>query len=137
MTFANRSPVEEGRLPGDAFPASRVVLATRLSSRMRGLLFSPGSDALMVLMPCHDIHTFGMSHAIDVAFLDANGTVVRAARDVLPNKRLRQRGAAAVVERRAIPRELWFEEGDCIELGQFRRADLPAVPACPEDASPG
>ncbi|MDO4400078.1 MAG: DUF192 domain-containing protein [Coriobacteriia bacterium] len=137
MTSASRLPMGEERLPSDAFPASRVVLATRLSSRMRGLLFSPASDDLMVLMPCHDIHTFGMSHAIDVAFLDANGTVVRTARDVLPNKRLRHRGAAAVVERRAIPRELWFEEGDCIELGQFRRAKLPAMPACAEDASPG
>ena len=112
-------------LPQDAFPAGRVMLATRLSSRMRGLLFAPESDDLMVLLPCRDIHTFGMGYAIDVAFLDATGIVVKSVRDVLPNKRLREPTAVAVLERRAIPRELWFEEGERIALGYFRRSVLP------------
>jgi uncharacterized membrane protein (UPF0127 family) len=101
------------------------MLATRLSSRLRGLLFSPASNDLMVLLPCHDIHTFGMHYAIDVAFLDSDGTVIRAVRDVVPNKRLKDARAVAVLERCAIPREVWFEEGDHIALGQYRRAVLP------------
>lgn len=113
-------------LPQDAFPASRVMLATRLSSRLRGLLFAPASDDLMVLMPCHDIHTFGMGYALDVAFLDASGKVLKSIRDVLPNRRLREPTAVAVLERRAIPREVWFEEGDRIGLGHYRRSVLPA-----------
>ncbi len=118
------------RLPSDAFPAGRVLLATRLSSRMRGLLFAPESDDLMVLLPCHDIHTFGMRYAVDVAFLDGSGKVLQSRRDVLPNKRLRCSRAVAVVERRAIPREVWFEEGDRIALGDYRRMTLPTEAAC-------
>ena len=121
----NEDGKSEGLFPREAFPARRVMLATRLSSRMRGLLFTPGTDDVMVLMPCHDIHTFGMSYAIDVAFLDAAGKVVRTVRDVLPNKRLREPGAVAVLERRAIPREVWFEEGDSVALGHYRRTRLP------------
>ena len=111
-------------LPQDVFPAGRVILATRLSSRLRGLLFAPDSDDLMVLMPCHDIHTFGMGYALDVAFLDASGKVLKSIRDVLPNRRLREPAAVAVLERRAIPREVWFEEGDRIGLGHYRRSML-------------
>lgn len=121
----------EKLLPDDPFPAGRVILATRLSTRLRGMLFRPGSDDVMVLLPCNDIHTVGMAYAIDVAFLDATGSVMRSVRDVLPNKRVRESGAVAVLERRAIPREVWFEEGDCVSMGQYRRAKLPyELPFC-------
>jgi len=123
----------QNMLPCDPFPACRVLLATRLSSRMRGLLFAPEGDGMMVLLPCHDIHTFGMAYAIDVAFVDAAGRVVRSVRDVLPNKRLRERDAVAVLERRAIPRELWFEEGEQIALGAYRREPLSANRAAASD----
>jgi uncharacterized membrane protein (UPF0127 family) len=116
-------------LPADVFPAGRVLLATRLSSRLRGLLFTPDSNDLMVLLPCHDIHTFGMRYAIDTAFIDASGLVVRSVRDVLPNKRLRVPEAVAVLERRAIPRELWFEVGDRVSLGRYRRCGITAASA--------
>ena len=129
MVFGKTAP--EGRLPADAFPAGRVLLATRLSSRLRGLLFAPESDDLMVLLPCSDIHTFGMNYAIDVAFLDAKGAVMQTLRDVMPNKRIRCPGAVAVVERRAIPRELWFEEGERLSLGRYRHMVLPDETAPP------
>lgn len=134
MTALQQAQAVRGLLPDSAFPAGRLLLATRLSSRLRGLLFRPGSDDLMVLLPCSDIHTFGMRYAIDVAFLDASGVVMRSVRDVLPNKRLREPGAVAVLERRAIPRELWFDEGDYVTLGQYRRAALPQVASACEDA---
>ena len=120
---ARKTPMEN--LPSDPFPAGRVMLATRLPSRLRGLLFSQESDDLMVLLPCRDVHTFGMRYAIDVAFLDAQGFVLRAERDVLPNKRLRDPDAVAVLERRAIPWEVWFEPGERISIGCYRRCVLP------------
>lgn len=128
-------PQAEGRLPEDAFPSRRLLIAAKLSTRLRGLLFSPASDDLMVLLPCHDIHTFGMAYAIDAAFVDARGVVVRAERDVLPNRRLREGGAVAVLERRAMPREIWLEPGDCISLGMYRRMVLPEE-AAPAPAAP-
>ena len=126
--------LREGCFPQDAFPASRVMLATKLSSRMRGLLFRPASEDLMVLMPCRDIHTFGMQYAIDVAFIDASGRVIRSVRDVLPNRRLKEPSAVAVLERCAIPRELWFEEGDRVALGQYRRTVLANERVCGQTA---
>lgn len=111
-------------LPADAFPASRVLLATSLPSRMKGLLFTPQGDDVMVLVPCHDIHTFGMRYALDVAFIDAAGVVRKAERDVMPNRRLRDAGSVAVLERRAIPREVWFDEGEQVSLGRFERVPL-------------
>lgn len=51
-----------------------IILATSISSRLRGLLgqplLQPGQG--LWLAPCAAIHTFGMRTAIDVLFLDAN-----------------------------------------------------------------
>ena len=127
----SQAMLRERRLPADSFPGGRVVLATKLSSRMRGLLFSPASNDVLVMLPCHDIHTFGMRYAIDIAFVDEDGTVVRAVRDVVPNKRFREPRAVAVLERCAIPREGWFEEGDRIALGQYRHAAIAGKHAAP------
>lgn len=122
MMPAEETFQKRGLPPNHAIEAGRVVFATRLTSRLRGLLLSMPSDDSMLLLPCHDIHTFGMSYAIDVAFLDSRGTVLQARRDVLPNKRLRQPGAVAVLERRAIPRKGWFAAGDAVSLALFRGA---------------
>jgi hypothetical protein len=66
--------------------------------------------------------------------VDEDGTVVRAVRDVVPNKRFREPRAVAVLERCAIPREVWFEEGDRIALGQYRRAAIAGKHAAPWSA---
>lgn len=113
------------RLPVDGFPACRLVLAARMTSRLRGLLMSPASDAVLMLAPCRDIHTFGMRYAIDVAFVDETGTVLRSCRDVMPKRRLHDARASAVLERFAVPREVWFEEGDRLEIAAFRQRAMP------------
>lgn len=115
-----------GRLPIDGFPACRLVLAARLTSRLRGLLMSPASDAILLLAPCRDIHTFGMGYAIDVAFIDEAGRVLESRRDVMPNRRLRNARASAVLERYAIPREVWFEAGDSLRIGAYRCVQGPS-----------
>lgn len=107
-------------------PASKLVLATRLTRRLRGLLMSPESDAVLMLAPCRDIHTFGMKYAIDVAFVDECGCVIQSCRDVLPNRRIRNAHASAVLERFAVPRQVWFEEGEHLELGGLRTTGAPA-----------
>ena len=45
--------------------------------RTRGLLGRDGIDGIMVLRPCRNVHTFGMRFAIDVAFCDRDGVVLR------------------------------------------------------------
>ena len=69
----------------------------------------------MLLVPCHDIHTVGMGHRLDVAFVDRAGQVIEAHRAVGPLRRLRNSRAEAVVERFASC-EPWFRPGDRIGL---------------------
>ena len=47
--------------------------------RTRGLLGRDGIDGVLVLRPCRNVHTFGMRFAIDVAFCDREGVVLRTA----------------------------------------------------------
>ena len=94
----------------------RLVFATGVGERLRGLLLTKPDDTMLLLVPCDDIHTFGMRYAIDVAFLDEAGFVLESHRDVLPRQRRRCKGARAVVERFSRPRCPWYDPGDCLEV---------------------
>ena len=56
-----------------------VALADSWWLSLRGLLARPplGVGEGLLLLGCGSVHTVGMTHPIDVAFLDAAGTVVR------------------------------------------------------------
>ena len=91
------------------------VVLTRLGERLRGLK-GPASrpcETYAVLVPCRDIHTFGMKCPIDVAFVDARGMVVAASRNVAPARRLRCARARMTLERRSCEGP-WFEPGDFV-----------------------
>lgn len=55
-------------------------------SRLRGLLFKPplAPDEALLLTPCASVHTCGMGYAIDLAFLDAEGCIVKLAPALKP-----------------------------------------------------
>ena len=85
--------------------SDRAVLheANSFWSRLLGLAFLrdlPTGHALFI-PDCRSVHTFGMRFAIDVAFLDERGRVIRVERAVERRRVLRCRGAFAVVEARA------------------------------------
>lgn len=63
--------VSEGRVLASA------DVADSRSERARGLLGRDGVEGALVLRPCRWVHTLGMRFAIDVAYLDADGTVVK------------------------------------------------------------
>jgi uncharacterized membrane protein (UPF0127 family) len=46
-------------------------------ARRRGLLGRDGIEGALVLKGCRWVHTFGMRFAVDVAYLDENGVVVK------------------------------------------------------------
>lgn len=58
---------------------TRVAVADSWWTRLRGLLARPAlaSDEGLLLLDCPSVHTAGMTYPIDVAFLDADGRVVR------------------------------------------------------------
>lgn len=91
-----------------------VELACTAWARLRGLLGRDALDGVLLLAPCCDVHTFWMRHPIDVAFVASDGTVIEAHRNVGPGRRLRNRSAAATLERFASG-DKWYEPGDRIQ----------------------
>jgi uncharacterized protein len=98
---------EEGRGTGSAGPQKAIVLADRVThargpwQRARGLIgqraLAPG-DAL-VLEPANQLHTLGMSYAVDVVFCDARGTILHVVRGLRPWRVTRWvRGARRAIE---------------------------------------
>jgi uncharacterized protein len=92
------------RLPRTVLASEATVLeAATYASRLLGLAFLrslPPGYALFI-PDCRSVHTFGMRFAIDVAFVDLRGRVVRVERAVPPRRVLVCRGAFAVIESRA------------------------------------
>ena len=96
--------------------ASLEVADTR-SARRRGLLGRDGLEGALLLRPARSVHTFGMRFPLDVAWCDADLTVLRVAR--LPRRRLTRPvlRARAVIEAEAGSFERWgLSPGDRLEL---------------------
>lgn len=95
--------------------AAPIELLTSASERLRGLLFRSPDEVTRLLLPCNDVHTFGMRHPIDIAFADDRGRVLEVHRCVGARRRRRCRAAAMTAERFSQARP-WFEVGDVIGL---------------------
>ena len=79
----------------------RFFVARSGRARLLGLALlarAPPRGCALLLPRCRSVHTAGMRFALDVAFLDAAGRVVRVARAVPPWRLVSCRGAAAVLE---------------------------------------
>ncbi|MGZ4677192.1 MAG: DUF192 domain-containing protein [Acidimicrobiia bacterium] len=68
---------------GEVLAAAEVPDGAR--GRARGLLGRDGISGVMVLQPCRHVHTFRMRFAIDVAFCDRDGVVLRTC-TLAPNR---------------------------------------------------
>lgn len=73
---ADRTPGGE-RLVVDGVPVAPVEVARSFAERSRGLLGRDGAEGAMWIEPASSVHTVGMRFAIDVAFLDRRGHVLR------------------------------------------------------------
>ena len=93
----------------------KVELACSLTERLRGLLCRKEYPDILLLVPCNDVHTFGMRQSIDVAFASSRGLILESHRNVGANRRLRCKAASITLERIA-SRARWFEQGDRLEL---------------------
>lgn len=74
------------RADSGAVVAPSVAVADSFLSRLRGLLGRPpiAEGEGLLLLECDSVHTMGMGYAIDVAFLDAHGEVIRSIADLEP-----------------------------------------------------
>ena len=93
-----------------------LEFATTAKERLRGMLFRDPDDITRLLIPCQDVHTFGMRYPLDIAFISKDGDVLEVHRNVSAMKRLKHKGASVVAERFSKDGE-WLEEGDVIYLG--------------------
>ena len=93
-----------------------LEIACTMRSRLLGLFGRSGFDGVLLLVPCRDIHTFGMSRPLDVAFVAADGTILESYRNVEPCHRLKNREAVATLER-FVASDPWFAPGDRIQHG--------------------
>ena len=96
--------------------AESIEVATDVSSRLRGMLFRDPDDITRILVPCHDIHTFGMKYPLDVAFISKDGSVLEVHRNVEGRRRIRRKEASMVAERFSRKGD-WLKAGDVIRLG--------------------
>ena len=107
---------------GAALKNDCFVLAFSLWSRLRGLLGARSrweDGAVLVLVPCKSIHTWWMRYSIDIAFIDKNGVVLFAERDVGPWRVMSNRDACFVFERPSCQGSPWFEAGDAVPLRPY------------------
>lgn len=63
-------------------PLLRAREAASFWQRLRGLHVLPplGPNDALILRPCRAVQTFGMERPIDIAFVDAQGVVLKVAR---------------------------------------------------------
>ena len=101
----------------------KVEIAYSTISRLRGLLGRKECPDALLLTRCNDIHTFGMRHAIDVAFLAADGTVLEVYRGLGARCRVRCKQADSTLERLAEDTP-WFERGDRVDLKRLVQESL-------------
>ena len=94
----------------------RFELSTSVPERMRGMLFRKPDEVTRLLVPCHDIHTFGMRHELDIAFISKTGQVLEVHRKGAGKRRLKRKGASMVAERFSQEGD-WLKAGDLIRLG--------------------
>lgn len=91
-------------------------ISATMPERMRGMLFRKPDEVTRLLIPCHDIHTFGMRHPLDIAFISKDGSVLEVHRHVSGGKRIKRKGASMVAERFSQKGD-WLKAGDTIKLG--------------------
>jgi len=89
----------------------------RFVERLVGLLGTDAQAEPVALCRCSSIHTFGMTYAIDVAFVQQDGYVVLSQRALGPGRLLSAAGAYYVLERPASA-ALWPKEGMLIRVDE-------------------
>ena len=104
-------------LVSDARVLASAEIAESRSDRRRGLLGRTDLDGALVIRPCRAVHTLGMKFPIDVAFVDADGVVMKTLQ--MPRHRLGLPvpKARIVIEARAGAFARWgLRVGDVVEV---------------------
>ena len=106
-----------GWLVSDARVLASAEVAADRAARRRGLLRRDGLEGALVLRPCRWVHTVGMRFPLDVAYVGADGIVVKTVRMARHRVGFPVPGATWVIEAQAGAFERWgLSIGDVVEL---------------------
>lgn len=101
----------------------RIAVANSFFARLRGLLGTQddwGYGKTALLIPhCRSVHTFGMRYALDIAFVDRQGAVIRSERNVAPGRLLNCKKAVLVLERPHDATASWLLPSEKLALRVF------------------
>ena len=104
--------------------ASAEVAESR-HERTKGLLGRDGLEGALVLTRCRWVHTVGMRFALDVAYVDPDGTVVKTVRMARHRVGFPVPKASWVIEAQAGAFERWgLSIGDVVELRDGPEPDV-------------
>lgn len=96
-----------------------ATVADSFRTRLQGLIGRTGIEGAFVIESTRWIHTFGMRFALDVAYIGADGTVLRIDRLAANRMGRPERHAVMVVEAQAGAFERWgLQVGQPVELRQ-------------------
>ena len=112
---------------------ARVLASAEIAgdrrSRRKGLLKQDRFEGALVIEPCRWIHTIGMRFPIDVAYLDADGVVIKTIKMHRHRMGIPVTRARTVIEAEAGAFSRWgLRVGDLVEVrtDDEARADPPA-----------
>jgi uncharacterized membrane protein (UPF0127 family) len=104
-------------LVSDARVLASAQVADDRSSRRRGLLDLDHFEGALVIEPCRWIHTIGMRFPIDVAYLDADGVVIKTIQMRRHRMGIPVSRARSVIEAEAGAFARWgLRVGDLVEV---------------------
>jgi hypothetical protein len=137
LAAALRQRTVSAQLADGRYLAHHVVVARGAFRRFLGLMGrrDVGADEGLWLVPCRSIHMFFMRTAIDVAFLDRGGVVVRTAAKMRPWS-LRPLSVTLLPVARAHS-ALELAPGTLQSLGVVAGSQLTFEPEAVQVASPG
>jgi uncharacterized protein len=111
-------------LVSEARVLASAEVATDRAARRRGLLKRDGLDGALVITPCRWVHTVGMRFPVDVAYIDAEGNVVKTARMARHRIGVPVPNARWVIEAEAGAFARWgLRPGDVVELRDGESGD--------------
>ena len=98
--MGSAAPRRFRRLPFGTILGFTVPVATHLWPRLLGLAFLDRERAGegLLIPRCRSVHTFGMRFHLDLIFVGPDDRVIEVRRGIGPNRLIRCRRAAAVLE---------------------------------------
>jgi hypothetical protein len=97
-----------------------MLVAKTFGQKLKGFLFSEPIAEDLLILNCADVHTWLMRYRLHIAFVDSKGYIIRVCNDVVPNKRIKQKGAAHTIETfsKFVDASNWYKVGDKVNLLQ-------------------